>query len=38
MESGSKCNERSRLAATRWFLVEKMLLKQDVPKGGVGGL
>ena len=38
MESGSKCDERSRLAATRWFLVEKVPLKQDAPEEGVGGL
>ena len=42
MEFGSKCDERSRLAVTRWFLVEKMPLKQgkqqDVPKESVGGL
>ena len=38
MESGSKCDKRSRLAVTRWFLVEKVLLKQNVLEEGVGGL
>ena len=38
MESGSKCNKRSRLVVIRWFLVEKVLLKQNVPKKGISGL
>ena len=42
MEFGSRCDERSRLAVTRWFSVEKVPLKQDkqqdVPEEGVGGL
>jgi len=38
MESGSKCDERSRLAVIRWFLVKKVLLKQNVPEKGIGGL
>jgi hypothetical protein len=42
MEFSSKCDERSRLAVTRWFLVEKVLLKQDkqqdILKEGVNGL
>ena len=28
MEFSSKYNKRSRLAVTRWFLIEKVLLKQ----------
>jgi hypothetical protein len=42
VEFGSKYNEKSRLAVTKWFLVEKMLLKQgkqqDVPKESISGL
>ena len=42
MEFGSKYNKRSRLVVTRWFLVEKMPLKQgkqqDVLKKSISGL
>ena len=38
----SKYNKRSRLAVTRWFLMEKVLLKQgkqqNIPEKSVGGL
>ena len=38
----SKYNEKSRLAVIRWFLVEKVLLKQgkqqNIPEKSVGGL
>ena len=42
MEFGSKCNKRSRLAVTKWFLVEKVLLKQgkqqDILEENISGL
>ena len=42
MEFGSKYNKRSRLAVTKWFLVEKVSLKQgkqqDILEEGVSGL
>jgi hypothetical protein len=42
MKFSSKCDERSRLTVTRWFLVEKVLLKQgkqqDIPEEGINGL
>ena len=42
MEFSSKYDKRSRLVVTRWFLVEKMPLKQskqqDIPKESISGL
>ena len=42
IEFSSKYDKRNRLVVTRWFLVEKVLLKQgkqqDILKEGVSGL
>ena len=42
IEFSNKYNKRSRLAVTRWFLMKKVLLKQDkqqnILKESVSGL
>ena len=42
IEFSSKYNKKSRLAVTRWFLIEKVLLKQgkqqDILEENISGL